>query len=65
MNHVYVDTDRELNELEIAEIRDIMLHASCPNESLLNSIEGCKGINPDTLVINIGDGEITRIIVEY
>lgn len=65
MNQVKVITDRELSNVEINQIRDIMLHSQCPNESLINSIKFCKGFVDGEIHIYRGDRETKSIIIEY
>ena len=65
MNHVTVVTDRELTAVEVNQIRDIMLHASCPNEALIHSIKNCKGLANGEIHIYRGDTEVKSMVIEY
>ncbi len=65
MNQISVITDRELTAIEINQIRDILLHSGCPNESLINTIKHCKGIAEGEIHIYRGDRETKSIVIEY
>lgn len=65
MNQVRVITDRDLTDVEVNKIRDILLHADCPNEALTRSIKHCKGLANEEIHIYRGDHETKSIIIEY
>ena len=65
MNHVTIITDRDLTNVEVNQIRDIMLHASCPNEALMHSIKFCKGYANGEIHIYRGDTETKSVVIEY
>ena len=65
MNQVKVITDRDLTDVEVNQIRDILLHSKCPNESLVNSIQFCKGFINGEIHIYRGDRETKSIVIEY
>ena len=48
---IKVISERELTEIELAKIADIMAVSQCPNESLINSIDGCLGLGVDYISI--------------
>ena len=55
MRMIEVRSDRVLTDKELKKVQDIFLESQCPNESLINSIDGCKGLRDG--VVTIGDGE--------
>ena len=55
MRMIEVRSDRVLTDKELKKVQDIFLESQCPNESLINSIAGCKWIRDG--VVTIGDGE--------
>ena len=55
MRMIEVQSSREISPEELKKIQDIFLESQCPNESLINSIDGCKGFHNG--VVTIGDGE--------
>ena len=55
MRMIEVRSDRVLTDKELKKVQYIFLESQCPNESLINSIDGCKGIRDG--VVTIGDGE--------
>lgn len=63
MNEVHVVSDRQLYDRDIAQIASIMEISECPNESLINSFKGCKGINGT--MITIGDAPDYQYTVCY
>lgn len=62
-NLAYVQGDRPLTDVERTKIQDIMMHSRCPNESLIESIEDCKGIHGGVIVI--GDSQNLQEVIEY
>lgn len=42
MIHIY--SSRDLSERELKQIKQILKESKCPNESLINTIEGCQGL---------------------
>lgn len=62
-NLAYVQGDRSLTDEERAKIQDIMAHSKCPNESLIESIDDCKGIQGGVIVI--GDSQTLQEVIEY
>jgi len=48
---VKVISSRELSAVEKTKIADIMATSQCPNESLINSIEDCYGLNNGFVII--------------
>lgn len=65
MNHVKVITDHDLTSYEVNNIRDILLHSQCPNESLIQSIEFCKGFVNGEIHIYRGNRETKSVVIEY
>ncbi len=65
MNQVKVITDHELTSWEVNNIRDILLHSQCPNESLIHSIPLCKGYVNGEIHLYRGDRETKSVIIEY
>ena len=64
MNQVTIHSDRQLTETEVNNIRDIMLHSGCPNESLKFSFSDCQGLNADNEII-FGEGAPYTEVIEY
>ncbi len=62
-NLAYVQGDRNLTEEERLKIQDIMAHSKCPNESLIESIDDCKGIQGGVIIV--GDSPILQEVIEY
>lgn len=57
-----------ISEYEITEglktmVRVIMSQSQCPNESLINSIPGCKGIKDN--IVTIGERVVNIETVRY
>lgn len=65
MNQITVKTTRTLSETEIDQIRDIMLHSNCPNESLIESTGGCLGFVNGDICIGEEEEERSTLVVEY
>lgn len=63
MRMIEVRSDREVSPGELKKIQDIFLESQCPNESLLNSIDGCKGFRDGVVTIGNGEGFTAHVEV--
>ena len=54
MRMITVQSDRALTQAELKKIQAIFQESKCPNESLINSIDGCKGF--DGVNVTVGKG---------
>lgn len=58
---IEVKSDRILTDKELKMIQDIFLESMCPNESLINSINSCKGFRNGVVTIGTGEGFTAQI----
>lgn len=56
MRMIEVKSDRVLTDKELKMIQDIFLESMCPNESLINSIDSCKGVRDGVVTVGSGEG---------
>ena len=61
MRIIDVYSDRALTQLELQKIQSIFHESKCPNESLINSIEDCKGYDGERVLVGEG-GQFTAHI---
>lgn len=61
MRMIDVNSDRALTQLELQKIQSIFHESQCPNESLINSIEDCKGFDGEQVLVGCG-GQFTAHI---
>ena len=52
---ITVKSDRQLSGVERQQIQTIFAESNCPNESLIASFVGCKGLKGN--VVTIGEGQ--------
>lgn len=61
MRMIEVDSDRELSKVELSKIQGIFKESHCPNESLINSIEGCAGFDGHRVLIGEGGTFVAHV----
>ena len=54
MRMIDVNSDRALTQIELQKIQEIFQESKCPNESLINSIDGCKGVDGEQVLVGAG-----------
>lgn len=52
---ITVKSDRQLSNVEQWQIQSIFTSSKCPNETLIASFNGCKGVEDG--VVTIGEGK--------
>ena len=61
---ITVKSDRMLSNVEQWQIQNIFASSQCPNETLIASFAGCKGLNDGVVTIGEGTEYTYRIEVE-
>lgn len=63
MRMIDINSDRALTQTELLKIQEIFQHSKCPNESLINSIDDCKGFNGEQVLVGVGGAFTSHIEV--
>lgn len=61
ITHIEVHSDRPLMDTELQNIQDILQNSQCPNESLINSIDGYRSLSDGVVTIGTGEGYTAHI----
>lgn len=61
ITHIEVHSDRPLTDMELQNIQDILQNSQCPNESLINSIDGYRSLSDGVVTIGTGEGYTAHI----
>ena len=54
MKMIDINSDRALTQEELQKIQSIFQQSKCPNESLISSIDNCKGFDGQQVLIGAG-----------
>ena len=61
ITHIEVHSDRPLTDTELQNIQNILQNSKCPNESLINSIDGYRSLSDGVITIGTGEGYTAHI----